>query len=108
MYIPLDKIKKHLNIDNDFKDDDEYLADLEEVACVAVQKHIDRNLNELDRGGNLPAPITQAILLMIGTFYNSRESVAYASAQEVPLSYNYLLDLFKNYNGCQCGTNDFV
>lgn len=100
MFIQLYQIKKHLNIDNDFFDDDEYLLYLGEVAELAVQKHIDRNLSELcaDYGGDLPAPLLHAMLLMIGNLYANREPVAFASATELTLSYSYLLDLFKNYN----------
>ena len=41
MYIQLYEIKKHLNIDKDFHDDDEYLMSLEEVAEKVVETNID-------------------------------------------------------------------
>ena len=41
MQIELDLIKKHLNIDDSFKDDDTYLLALSDVAQDIVQKHID-------------------------------------------------------------------
>lgn len=100
MYIDIQTIKKHLNIDNDYHDDDEYLADLEEVCEAVVAEHIDENLKDLcakSGNGELPAPLKHAILLLIGNFYSNRESVAFASASEIPLSYSYLLDLYKNY-----------
>lgn len=105
MYIQLYQIKKHLNIDDSFHEDDEYLCDLARVAENAVQKHVDSDLSELvDEYGNLPSPLTHAMLLMIGTFYTQRESIAYASVTEVPLAYDYLLSLYKNYNGSHSGT----
>ena len=84
----------------DFYDDDEYLLHLAEVAELAVQKHIDQNLNELcaENSGDLPSPLLHAMLLMIGNLYENREPIAFASATEIALSYNYLLDLYKNYN----------
>ena len=105
MYLQLYQIKKHLNIDESFHNDDEYLVDLAMVAENAVQKHIDRNFTELeDSEGMLPMPLIHAMLLMIGTFYAKRESIAFASVQEVPLAYEYLLSLYKNYNGPHEGT----
>ncbi len=99
MFIELDRIKKHLNIDSYYTDDDEYLAQLESVAETVVEKHIDNNLNDLlDSNGDLPSPLVHAMLLFIGNMYNSRESVSFSPATEVPLSYSYLLDLYKNYS----------
>lgn len=100
MYIQLYQVKKHLNIDEDFHDDDEYLMSLVEVAEKVVEKNIDTNLKKLEDGdGFIPSPLIQAMLLLIGNFYANRESVAFASTSEVPLSYNYLIDLYRNYRG---------
>ena len=98
MYIFVDEIKKHLNIDPEFYDDDEYLSHLEDVAEVVVSRHIGRDLKELeDENHDIPAPIKHAMLLLIGNFYSNRESVSYAATTEVPHSYEYLLDLYVNY-----------
>lgn len=100
MYLSLDQIKKHLNIDNGFVDDDNYLIDLASVAENAVEKHIDTKLKDLeDKEGNLPSPLLHSMLLMIGSLYAKRESISFSSVQEVPLAYDYLLSLFKNYHG---------
>lgn len=100
MYVNLAQIKKHLNIDSDFNEDDTYLLTLAEVAEKAVEKHINQRLSSLceESGGELPPPLLHAILLFIGNLYLSRESITYSSVTEVPMSYNYLLDLYKNYN----------
>lgn len=95
--IDLALIKQHLNIDSDFTADDSYLESLAEVAEAVVQSHIDHNLTDLEEGGQLPAPLTQAMLLFIGNMYANRESVAYTNANEVPFAYDYLLSLFKDY-----------
>lgn len=100
MFLTLEEIKKQLNIDPQFTDDDQYLQDLGEVAEKAVEKHIDMNLEVLasKNGGGLPSPILHAMKLMIGNLYENREPVAYSGAVEVPLSYQYLLSLYKNYS----------
>lgn len=99
MFITLELIKKHLNIDEYFEEDDQYLLHLALVAEEVVSKHIDDNLSDLaDEEGNLPAPLQQAMLLFIGDMYQSRESVAYGSTPvEIPLSFSYILSLYKNY-----------
>lgn len=98
MYLQLDLIKKHLNIDDYYKDDDYYLLYLANVAELTVERHIDNNLSSLanDRG-DLPSPLLHAMLLFIGDMYANRESISYASVHEVPFSYDYLLTLFKKY-----------
>lgn len=97
MYISLEDIKKHLNIDH--CDDDRYLADLESVAEDAVRRDLNLySLKEIeDETGMLPAAVIQAMLLLIGTLYANRESVSYGQAHTVPHSYEYLLDLCRNY-----------
>ena len=99
MYLDLTKIKKHLNINEDYTADDMYLTDLSEVAERVVENHIDNKLDNIAtrNGGTLPAPILHAMLLFIGNMYANRESVAFVSANEIPLSYAYILDLYKCY-----------
>lgn len=100
MYLTLEQIKKHLNIDSSFTDDDDYLLFLYEVAERTVQRHIDSNLSSLavEEGGELPTPLLHAMLLYIGNLYAQREAISYSSVIDVPFSYDYLLSLFKNYN----------
>lgn len=99
MYLDLTKIKKHLNINDDYTADDMYLTDLSEVAERVVETHIDNKLDIIasNNGGTLPAPILHAMLLFIGNMYANRESVAFVSANEIPLSYAYILGLYKCY-----------
>lgn len=100
MYTNLTEIKKQLNIDTTFTDDDTLLTRLLQVAEMTVEKHICSDLRDMEvEGGVLPAPLLQAIYLYAGVLYNSREAVAFGgSPVEVPLTYNYLLDLYRNYS----------
>lgn len=102
MYLNLDLMKKHLNIENNYTLDDEYILNLMCVAEDAVTKHIDNKLQNLeDADGKLPSALLHAIMLLVANFYANRESVAFASSSEIPTSYNYLLDLFKDYSNKQ-------
>ena len=100
MYLQLYQIKKQLNINDDFHCDDEYLVDLALAAENVVQKHIDTPLKEMENEeGEIPSPILHSMLLLIGTWYASRESVAFASNSVLPHAYEYIIALYKNYNG---------
>ena len=98
MFLQLDLIKKHLNIDDYYKDDDDYLIYLADVAAKKKKKHIDNNLSDLANSrGEIPSPLLHAMLLFIGDMYANRESKTYSSISEIPFSYDYLLTLYKKY-----------
>lgn len=99
MYISLDLAKKHLNIDADFTEDDQYILGLIQAAEEAVKVHINDDLDTIaeNNGGCVPAPIIQAILLQIGAMYQNREIVG-TKTSELPFSYLYLIRLYQNWN----------
>lgn len=96
MYITLAEAKKHLNIDTVFTDDDTYIQSLINVAENVVQQHIDVELSSFEV---LPSPLKQAMLLLIGNYYANRESVTFGAATPLPHAYQYLIALYKNYDG---------
>lgn len=97
MYIELDRAKQHLNILPDFVEDDEYILNLIAAAEQAVRVHVNEDFDTLAEanGGCLPAPLEQAMLLMIGNMYQNREPLG--NRTELPLSMRYLIDLYRNY-----------
>lgn len=98
MHIELERIKKHLNIDSGYTDDDEYIEYLETVAEQIVEKHIDKTLEDIiAEDGEVPTPLLQAMLLIIGNFYDNRESVAYNNVVEVPKTLSYILSMYRDY-----------
>ena len=97
MYITLQEAKKHLQIDADFTDDDNYIITLIQVAEDSVSQHLDIALRELLTDGKLPSAIQHSILLMVGNLYANREPVAYTSVVKVPYTLDYLLGLYKHY-----------
>ena len=99
MYLQLYQIKKHLNIDEDFHSDDEYLVELAQAAQNVVEVHLDRPLDSLENEeGYIPSSLTQAMLLLVGTWYANRESISFAGTYVLPHSYDYIIALYKNYN----------
>ena len=99
-YVGLQLAKKHLNVEESFTEDDEYIKGLIEAAEAVVEKDICEELKTLsgEDGKSLPAPLRQCILLMVGQYYANREPVAFAQSSQVPLSYSHLVSLYRNYN----------
>lgn len=99
MYILLDTAKQHLNVDKDFHEDDGYILHLIQTAEAAIEKRIDRKLEDCvdDKTGYLPQTIIHSILLLIGSWYSSRETFTYTSVNEMPHSFEFLANLEKHY-----------
>jgi hypothetical protein len=99
VYLTLAQCKQHLLVDASFTGDDDYITGLAGVAEQAVEQHLDRPLAVLvDSSGNLPAPVTQAMLLMVGNLYANREPVAMASVNKIPYTLEYLIGLYQKHN----------
>lgn len=96
--IDLDIAKKHLNIESDFTEDDEYILGLISMAEEAVRVHVNEDFDTLaeNNGGCLPTPILHACLLMVGNMYQNREPLGTRN-QALPYNYQYLIDLYRNY-----------
>ena len=94
-YLDLNLIKKHLNMNADYTAEDDYLTMLGGAVEEVVEKHIDDDLNTLAKNNNdqLPLPLVQACLLLLGTYYSNRENAAFTGCNEIPTSCTYLLDL---------------
>lgn len=97
-YITLEQAKLHLIIDESYEVDDEYIKMLIEAAETTVSKDVCENLEDLEiEPGKLPAPLRYAILLQVGDYYNSRETIAFVSTlSEVP-TYKHLIGLYRNF-----------
>lgn len=98
-YISLDQAKKHLNLEDTFVEDDEYILGLIATSEDAVERHVNTKLDTLaeENGGCIPAPILQAMLLMIENLYQNRGVVG-LHTEQLPRNYDYLIDLYRNYN----------
>ena len=99
MYLELSQVKKHILVDDTFTDDDNYIQSLMDVAEASVSKHIDCPLACIEQeDGTLPPPVVHAMLLIVGNLYANREPVVMGTiVTELPLSYNYLVNLYRKY-----------
>lgn len=99
MYILLEQAKKHLLIDDYFKDDDEYILSLIKVSEDIISKRINKPLTKCvdETTGELEPSVKHLILIMLATLYNNREATTPLSIKEVPFGLEYLADLNKEY-----------
>jgi uncharacterized phage protein (predicted DNA packaging) len=99
MLIDLETIKKHLNLDAEYTEDDTYLVQLENVAETLVEKHIDKTFEDIiSEEGEIPQPLLHTILLFIANLYDNRESVGYTQVNEIPNTLTYILNMYRDYN----------
>lgn len=97
-YLKLEDIKKHLNIDSAFTDDDNYLTSLGTASEDVISKYIDYPLSQLkDSSGDIPVALKYAMYLWIGTIYAVRESASSINMSTVPHSMELLVDLYRDY-----------
>ena len=97
-YLTLAEIKKHLNLDSQFTDDDTYVSALADAAEEVIIRYCDVLLCQLENENReLPRSLVQAMLLWIGTHYAIRESVSQASMSPVPTAFELLCDLWRDY-----------
>lgn len=102
MYITLDEAKKHLNVESDFTEDDEYISSLIEVAEAKVAAELclksTDDLKTLRGGEVIPPPIKQAIMLTIGLYYNNREEVTASQTHTLAQGALHLIQLYRDYS----------
>lgn len=94
-YLTLSMIKKQLVIDDDFKDDDEYLEALGDTAEELVEQQINKSLAEILEAHNntLPAPLIHAMKMIVEYFYDNRGS----AENEIPSAFYWMCQLYRNY-----------
>lgn len=99
-YATLDMAKRHLNIEDAFTDDDRYIESLIEVAEEKVAAELCMQVEDMatiNRGGSLPAPLLQAILLTIGAYYTNREDITAVQTRPLEYGVKYLTQLYRNF-----------
>lgn len=98
LYVSVDDLKVQVNLVREYRDEDEYLLELLEVAEVSVEKHIQQPLAEfVDEAGKLNPMLRHAIRIIAAHFYANREPVAYGQPHIIPYTLEYLLQPFKKY-----------
>lgn len=95
MYLTVEDLKKHLNVDH--SEDDVYIGDLIEVAEDHVSTFLNAPLSDYVEDGHIKASVKHAVRLLVGTWYASRESVAFATPSVLPDGVYALLMPLRNF-----------
>ena len=98
MYVDLSLAKRHLNIEPEFTDDDVLIQQYINTAELMVELDIHESLSTLQtESGALPAPLIQAMLLLVGTYYVARETIAFGVIKQELPAYDHLVSKYRNY-----------
>lgn len=102
MAITLTLVKAHLNIEDGMltpeqqTQTDAYLKHLIEVATDVTERYLNVKFCVEYGDGDLPSPVTHAILMTIGTMYANRESESDKAMTHIK-TYEMLLNAYKNF-----------
>jgi len=96
MYTNLIDAKSHLKIEVDFTDDDNYINQLLTVSEQAVKNYLNDDLFEVQLE-DIPLPIIQATYFLMANFYINRTMVSFAQGIEIPYTFQFLLNPYRNY-----------
>jgi uncharacterized phage protein (predicted DNA packaging) len=94
--ISLDELKKHLNIEQGFLDEDGYLEGLICAAQEVIEQRINRRLTDCE-----PDSLRLAIKFYAALWYNNREGVSFGNPVKVPDTLDVLIGINRNFNGCR-------
>lgn len=96
MYTTINDLKKHLNIEPEFIDDDIYITGLIMVAESTVKNYCNGGLDEYT-DLTIPIEIKQCVLLFAAHLYMNRQLVSFTQAYKIHYSFEFMLSNFKNY-----------
>ncbi len=90
--VSLELVKQAVRAD-DFDQDDALLSHYRDTAVDVVVRRTNRSLNELlELGGDdLPPALRQAVLLLVGHWYNQREDATIGQMNSIPMGFEALV-----------------
>ncbi len=99
-YITLHEVKAHLEVDQDYNGDDDLIKSILEDALAIAEADLCVPLSEIEKEDKLPGAVRRAILLLIGSYYKSREDeIPNNESARMYNSYQRLISLHRNYAG---------
>lgn len=93
MYVTLEDIKRHLNVD--FDEDDTLITSMIEAAEVSIEHSINAPLADIATEGALPKDLVHAIRIMTAVFYEYREGFTHGKIMQVPFTLAHLLTPYR-------------
>lgn len=98
-YITLEQAKRHLEVDLDYTGDDTLITGIIKDVLEIVESDLCVELLEIETSkGELPGAIRRAALLLIGTYYKSREDeIPNNESAKLTSGYQRLVSNYRNY-----------
>lgn len=97
-YLTLSEIKKQLNVDVDFHEDDEFLELLGESVEDLTSNLIDCQLDELAaQNGCIPAGVRHAMRMLVDYVYSQQRGSS-GESNDIPNAIFTVLKLYRSYN----------
>ncbi len=106
MQISINDLKRQINIELDYTDDDIFLQHLLDASTSAVETYLGVNALTGYTGfevsgytSNVPVPteIIQSIVMLAAHLYLNRNIVSFGIGTEIPYSFKFLLGPYKDY-----------
>lgn len=99
VYISLEEAKSHLNVDAEYTGDDQYIGDLILDVEEIVESEICVPISEIvTESGAFPRPLRRAMLLLVGSYYRSREDeIPNGESARMRMASDRLMSLLRNY-----------
>lgn len=94
-YITLEDIKRQLVIDHDL--DNSLLMQLGDAAEQTIENHIGQPVAAVLVGGQVPAPLKQAMLMFVASQYNVREHETLSSGGRISATWEALIGPYRKY-----------
>lgn len=86
--ISLSTVKSHLNLDQDFTEDDILLLNYINIATNAVEANINGGIeefNDKDCSTDMPSRVEGMVLLLVAEMYNNREMQTAGTLKQSPV-----------------------
>lgn len=100
-FLTLQSIKKQLQLEPDFAEDDELLEEYGESAEETIYNYIGRTFDELmEKYGKMPTPLKHAALMLVGISYQYREPVTPMNTARVPFTFDFLIKPYMKLTSC--------
>lgn len=90
-------LKKHLNIEEAFVDDDTYLESIIAVVELAISDYCKGGLADYT-DETMPVVVKQAALILAAHLYLNRSMVSFAQGFEIPFSFRFLLNPYMSFD----------
>ena len=106
MALTISNLKRQLNIELSYDDDNAVLQQMLDVSVIAVNNFCNVNIltgyTDAVTGytidaTDLPLPILQATIMLAAHFFLNRNMVSFGQGTEIPYTFQFLLSPYKNF-----------